>query len=230
MALSHNPKIPIDSMIIGMDAINVKCYPGTGTTAYNLANLSDTFTLNSGVSYVSGLDGHFNFDGTNTAELNITDTGVLYAWTVCYWFYHIGGGDEMNIGFDGDDGNRFYHRDPGAGGVDYRLRVHNNSNVSVGDLIFSTSGVERDQWAFVGYSMSGDVNGGTVTQYLNDVLYSASSTTDDCGFRINIFGDPYASASSFNPTMKLGPLFVYNKALSQVEFLQLYTAFKGRFI
>jgi len=227
MALSHNPKIPIDSMIIGMDAINVKCYPGTGTTAYNLANLSDTFTLNSGVSYVSGLDGHFNFDGTAGAEMNITDTGVLNSWTVCYWFYHDSTEFDMTIGYAGDAGNRFYHRDDGVGGF-YQLRVHNNSAVSVGDINFSAQGVERFQWAFVGYSMSGTVNGGTLTQYVNDVYYSSTSTTDDCGFRINNFGNPFTD--SYRPTMKLGPLFVYNKALSQVEFLQLYTAFKGRFI
>lgn len=62
MALSHNPKIVTNGLILCLDAINPKCYPGSGTVVSDLSRRKVSCSLQNGVSFHSD---HFSLDGTD---------------------------------------------------------------------------------------------------------------------------------------------------------------------
>ena len=89
MGLTHSPKISTDGLLLGVDAANPRCYPGTGTSIDDLllvaspvnqpvkhrANSTITDdnqphrpvagTLENGVGFTSENGGAFTFDGTD---------------------------------------------------------------------------------------------------------------------------------------------------------------------
>ena len=81
MSFSHNPKPVTDKGLIWIDAANHMCYPGSGTTVYNLTEYSNqgsriltTTPSMNGATWNS--DGYWSFDGVN-------DT--IYFGTLTFW-------------------------------------------------------------------------------------------------------------------------------------------------
>ena len=98
MGLTHSPKISTDGLLLGVDAANPRCYPGTGTSIDDLllvaspvnqpvkhrANSTTTDnnqphrpvagTLENGVGFTSENGGAFTFDGTDDYIEFISET------------------------------------------------------------------------------------------------------------------------------------------------------------
>jgi hypothetical protein len=64
MALSHSPQIVRDGLVLYLDAANIKSYPGSGTTWFDLSGNANNVTLFNGVGYDS-VTKSFLFDGVN---------------------------------------------------------------------------------------------------------------------------------------------------------------------
>ena len=93
MGLRHSPKIVTDGLVLCLDAANVKSYPGSGDTWYDLSGNGYDGTLINGASYDS-TDKCIVFDSTNE-EVYATLSGVnttsgLYN-TVDFFMYWTGG-------------------------------------------------------------------------------------------------------------------------------------------
>ena len=73
MATLYNPRIVTDGLVLCLDAANVKSYPGSGTTWYDLSGKGNNATLYNGPTfsngrcYFNGTDEYaaINFDSTN---------------------------------------------------------------------------------------------------------------------------------------------------------------------
>lgn len=63
MSLAHNPRIVTDGLIVCLDAANPKSYPGSGTTATDIAN-QKTLNFTSGVDYLPDNKGCFYFNAS----------------------------------------------------------------------------------------------------------------------------------------------------------------------
>ena len=74
MGLRHSPKIVTDGLVLCLDAANVKSYPGSGDTWYDLSGNGYDGTLINGASYDS-TDKCIVFDSTNE-EVYATLSGV----------------------------------------------------------------------------------------------------------------------------------------------------------
>ena len=86
MAISHNPKVITDNLVLYLDAGDKNSYPGSGTTWYDLCGNNDT-TIN-GATYNSG--GYFVLDGTND-YFEVTSDGssdfAKQTFSIEFWCY-----------------------------------------------------------------------------------------------------------------------------------------------
>lgn len=65
MALAHSPKIVTDGLLMCLDAANIKSYPGSGTTWFDLSKNGLNGTLTNGPTFNTTEGGAFTFDGVN---------------------------------------------------------------------------------------------------------------------------------------------------------------------
>ena len=64
MAVSYNPRIVTDGLVLCLDSANTKSYGGSGTTWTDVSGSGNNGTI-SGATHTSGADGYFTFDGSN---------------------------------------------------------------------------------------------------------------------------------------------------------------------
>ena len=86
MAISYNPRIVTDGLVLCLDAGNPKSYPGTGTTWNDLSGLGNDGTLINSPGYTSTNGGGIAFDGTNdrgtfTTPITSTSNQTYEIWT-----------------------------------------------------------------------------------------------------------------------------------------------------
>ncbi|MDB4726265.1 LamG domain-containing protein [bacterium] len=161
---------------------------------------------------------YYTFNGTSSIIRFPSRT--LTEWTAAYWFYDTSTGTNYNMTFgqEGDTNNRMYHRDDAAA---YQLRVHNNANVSVGDLSMSN---QRGTWTFVAYSLSASTRRG----WVNGVSGLNSTNSNSAEMIFDSFGNPYTSSTYFW-TGHVGPAYLYDRQLTDAEVLDLYNLNAARF-
>ena len=91
MAISYNPRIVTDGLVLALDAGNPKSYPGSGTTWTDLSGNGNNGTLTNGPTYSSANGGSIVFDGVDdyaeiTDSSNNFDLGGIDA-TLEFWIY-----------------------------------------------------------------------------------------------------------------------------------------------
>ena len=145
---------------------------------------------------------------------------TLTEWTVAYWFYDTSTGTNYNMTFgqNGGTNNRFYHRDDTTS---YRLRVHNNAGVSVGDLVMAN---RRGAWTFLAYSLKP----GTRKTWLQGSPVANVAETDSSEMIFDCIGNPY-TGSSFHWLGYIGPAYLYSRQLEDTEVSDLYDLNASRF-
>jgi hypothetical protein len=219
MATSYSPKIITDGLVLCLDAGDRKSYSGSGSTWTDRSGQGNNGTIN-GATFSSNNNGYFSFDGTNDT-VSITEITLTTQWTISYWFYHNAASSyEMTIGKNGENANRFYHRDTGSS---YRLRVHNDEAVDVQDMVMPD---RRQKWTHLAYSMNSSA--GKVIGWVNGEKSLDASNSSSATFVIDNLGLPYTN-TSFHWLGYIGPVHVHNKQLTDAEALQNYNATKGRF-
>ena len=87
MALSHSPQIVRDGLVLYLDAANIKSYPGSGTTFFDLTSNKYNASLLNSVTYNTNNKGSFIFDGVDDlcrTTLPVATLGSIF--TVGIWF------------------------------------------------------------------------------------------------------------------------------------------------
>ena len=225
MATSYPFKpIVTDGLVLYLDAANLKSYPVTGTTWFDLSkNLHDAALLN-GVLFNSNV---MSFDGVNDYVL-ITDNIAPGAgdFTVSCWVYKT---TELAIGryiwdFGANGGTLLTGTNNGPGFMYY--------NSTVGLQTTPSNPIILNTWYNVVVSRISSVT----KIYLDGVQISSFSDTGNIPtslvgglysyFTIGNYGD----GGSYNYLGYISNILVYNKGLDQVDITQNYNALKNRFI
>jgi hypothetical protein len=242
MALYHGPVIPVNGLILCLDAANPRSYPGSGSSWFDISGNNNHFTLFNSPAFGSGA---LTFNGTNqyaasTANINLTAfdsitvilgfrptsssvEAIIFEHTVNW--NTVPGGLGMTVNGDGSGNvpNRFhtnhYSSIPGTYIRDYQFTqntnwaVHANIWSRVNDSTGRLTYANSQQLGYVG---GGSTNGtGTATSpgnFANAVVYLASR----------------AGSLYFVPC-QIGYLMIYNRKLSAAEVQQHFDAFRGRF-
>jgi hypothetical protein len=219
MGFYRGPSIIKDGLVLYLDAGNVKSYPGSGTTAYNIVD-TNIFTLRNGLTFNSNYGGYFDSDGSNdgldtpdASNLDLVNF-TLEGWV--WWDQHKNFGSLLVKG-PGGNGNLFnYCFFFYSGSI--VVGFGNGSsfyNVSIGTPSINT-------W----HHIVGTYDSATLKFYLDGVLANSSG----------IVQTPYQNSDNLNIIQTAYPIDgrvattrIYNRALTSQEIQQNYNAQKSRF-
>jgi hypothetical protein len=224
MALSHNPSLVTEGLIIYLDANNTSSYAGTGTTWYDLSGNSRHASLISSPSYEGfGTGKYLSFDGsTNYATIPYTITDNLI--TVGFWYYSKV--FSSNASLDALISNYT----SGISGFDVRLNSSTTINLAISfsgsETGVSFGTIANNTWYFVAFTY----DGATIKTYLDGVLKNSTNRvgTRDNGTQICIGTSAYDT--NRRATCGIPQVMIYNRALSDSEILQNYNATKKRYL
>ena len=224
MALSHNPSLVTEGLIIYLDANNTSSYAGTGTTWYDLSGNSRHASLISSPSYEGfGTGKYLSFDGsTNYATIPYTITDNLI--TVGFWYYSKV--FSSNSSLDALISNYT----SGISGFDVRLNSSTTINLAIviaaAESQISIGTITNNTWYFIAFTY----DGATVRTYLDGVFRSSANVVGTRANGTQICVGTSAYDTNRRATCGIPQVMIYNRALSDSEILQIYNATKKRYL
>ena len=219
MGVAYGPVATADSsMIICLDARNVKSYPGSGTTWYDLSGKGNHGTLINGPTYNSA--GYFGFDAVDdqlngakptvsqfTIELHVQ---LLSISSSTYpWILRFGGSDF--IGFHGSS----------TSAVTFRASLYSGSYAEI------NSDTHNAGASINVYHLTYDAT--TVRMYRNGVLQASTmnigppNACTEATYYLSYA--PGYDKAQFNISM----LKMYSRVLTAQEIQQNFNAIRGRY-
>jgi len=221
MSLSHGAKIPRTGLSLLLDPANIKSYPGTGSTWFDLSGNDNHATL-TGSPVFSG--GKITFDGVDdhaTITANQDSLDFSNEQTVIIWMYHTFTTlrrNPWNQAYGGygtwthESGANInsYFGDSGGDNVPYIAVNSGSTPTSVWTMLTFTRDTTNHQW------YKNDVPGGEGSH-----SYGGLTTTTA---NISI-GNGYAGRWSGD----IGLVMAYQKRLNSSKVAEVFEATRGRF-
>jgi hypothetical protein len=236
MGVTYNPRIVTDGLVLALDAGNTKSYPGSGTTFYDLSGKEHNFTATTISTASDATAGTvYDHDNSTAATLNITPNINHEVWSLMFWV-----------------------RSTGTTPSNYRsiLRLEDTSSIPVYFYNFDTrettncrvlgyqkhydGTVSNNQWMTRDFNtgsaqwLTGDWfcfgvshNNTAFRNYRNGQLFSTQTQT----FDVTGYGDIDRIIININNdnTVRMGPVLLYDRILTDAEFEQNFNATRGRF-
>ena len=232
MGIAYNPRIVTDGLVLALDAGNTKSYPGSGSTLYDLSGKDNDFTATTTSTVSDATAGTvYDHDNSTVATLNITPNINHEIWSVMFWV-----------------------RSTGTTPSNYRniLRLEDTSSIPVYFYNFDTR--ETTNCRVLGYQkhysqnlwmvrefntnsaewLAGDWfcfgvshNNTAFRNYKNGQLLSTQTQTFDVTGYNDI--DRIRINNNSDNTVRMGPVLLYDRILTDAEFEQNFNANRGRF-
>lgn len=220
MAYSYGPSIAKNGLLMALDAANRKSYPGTGTTWSDLTGNGRAGSLVNGPTFDATNGGSIVLDGSNDIiNINSSCLGTS-AGTLCFWLKS----NTANKDIYNTHSNSWNQNTLWAESNLLILRISNGTS-GVTDVTINQSLVFDGNFHFVctqwttGGERSIWVDARKLASLTGTLQYVASAT----------FEVGYKSWLATRYTGNMYSIFSYNRALSESEVLQNYTATKGRY-
>lgn len=216
MALIHSPRVVTTGLILSLDAANIRSYPGTGTSWFDLSGLGNTGTLVNGASFNTGNLGNIIFDGVDD-RINVTNPGISQTFTVSAWANCSNVASSNNI--VSKNGPYFMRI------VSSKVRF--NVLTSTGWLFQNgTTTLTNNIWH--NFSMTYDSS--FFKGYINSSLEFNTPKTGSISSNAALFiGHTPAVGENAGFNGNISHVSIYNRALSAAEVLQNYNATRRRF-
>lgn len=231
MSVHAGPRIitPDSGLILDVDAANIKSYSGSGGTWYDLSGNNNHGTLINSPTFNS--DGTFSFDGTNHyvdfGTYNSMTTVDNKAVTMDVWTnFNFANSPGANTprGFVG-----FYTSNTDLLAIKSTIYVFGDALDSLGNRVLTQMTAYNatslyDKWCNFTLTFSNQLT----SMYYNGIFQASSASANDVTFQDNVFnignGDGY-----YRFYGKISAVKVYNRALTSIEVLQNFNAFRGRY-
>ena len=209
-------------MIFAIDAGSERSYPGSGTTATDLAG-TNTVALVNGVSYNPNQGGKWGFDGIDDQIILNSGTAlVLNDFTITQWIQFPSSTSRMSIGGGDYQGGSSY-----KGYIWYRStqgEIRVTMDNETGAIFNVAESVYCNKWS----QITATRNGGTYKLYIDGVQVNVTRTGSTNDFSIRTIGWSYSDSYAFSGN--ISNTLIYNTVLTDAEVLQNYNAQKNRFI
>ena len=219
------PNPVTDGLVFHIDAGNTSSYSGSGNTAYNLVNNSQTMTLYN-VTKQPGTGGRFNFNGTN-GYMKTTTNGLTSGQDIAHTV-------EMFVRFDqyqstrwwlsvvGQFNNGAHHWiSHGNGGQSTAFGVWSGNTQLTLNPFFKLAG----QWQHLVVTFNGN---NVITGYVDGVQTEQKNNCSDFNF-INTdwtIGQPSGTETRFDG--KITIMRLYNRALTAAEVRRNFNSGRQR--
>lgn len=211
MALIHSPQVITSGLVLALDAANVRSYPGTGTSWFDLSGNGNTGTLTNGPTFNNNSGGNIVFDGVN----DFIQFSTVSVQTVCFW-----GRMDTDI--------------PGLGALVATSATGDGSLRTFPAGTFRTSPDLNDfHNGFVSSLMINGVSNLSADGVGGLVIPNGRTLAQD--FYIGTIGNA-RNISTISHTFlgrtfkgRVYAVYLYNRQLTNDELLQNYNAIKGRY-
>jgi len=231
MATNYSPKIVTDGLVLCLDAVNRKSYPGSGTTWTDLSGRGNNATMFGSVPFETDITSCFNFSTATGASSQSSSLGFTFGsnmipttgnFTFSFWIKNPNSSSSQVGLFSNAGGADGYRFGIGLNGIYFLI----GPTYTEGTVSFSSS-LSASLW----YNVVAVYSRTTASflLYLNGVFQnSASIPASQTAFTNTAPGLVRSSCCGIY-TGKLGSFSAYNRALTATEILQNYKAPKGRF-
>jgi len=222
MAIIQNPSIVTLGLQAFFDALNPRCYSGSGNTAFDISGFGSTFNLVNTPGYSSvGYTTSLTFNGTDeysevASYLNRTEYTKIAIFQI-----HNTTAPNVLIG-----GDATYQHVLWMAGGNKLAAGHNNRSGGSFTRVQTTTSLSINKWYFGAVSFS---NSSGFKLYLNQNLEASDPDTSMFASGSAIIHLAAHQDGSNLLNGKLAQALVYNRALTANEILQNYYAFKYRY-
>lgn len=208
-------RIVTDGLVLHLDAANLKSYPGSGTTWFDLSGNGNNGTLSGGPTYSSVAKGSIFFDGVDD-EMVAPISSSSSEYSINWWTYPTSLLDY----------NQAIWIEPPSGWGTFEFHTSANGAVYVGTTVLSrieptelpAGTVELNNWNNFTFTF----NSGLGKFFKNGNLLYAKALT--------VSGETISAIRANTIHGNLSVLSVYgNRALSEVEVEQNFNALRGRY-
>lgn len=232
MAQVYGPNIARSDLVFNMDFSDPKCYPGSGSSCYDLVNNFQGTLVNSPTYETSGNNKFLSFSSNRYIKIPNSTLLNSHGFSIEVWFkpttlsqngflFEKGRvNTSYSLFFSADGNTRFRHRSSTA----YVIR-DTASNTS-------TLGVSTSNWNCLTATKSVS---GVKKIYFNSTLKSTQNDStyrnvsiDNNGMSIGAFGG-WDGSRGYYYSGRIAVVKVYTRDLSASEVVQNYNALKGRF-
>ena len=229
MAQTYGPKYPgiKDGLVFSFDPKNRDCWSGggmTGTVYDSVNNLNGTLSFaNADDEFAGALttEGYFNYDGTDD-DIDFTyDSNLeLQEFTVEAW-----------VNWDGTVGNKGFIEVMAGSTAGWFMGQYSGNNFKFysqtpGWQSIGSTTPSSDTWYHVVGVLGAYGTSNNKKLYINTALDSQQTTSANVSYSTSNVRIGYYDS---NWSGKIGPINIYNRALSSSEVLTNYNRLKGRF-
>lgn len=223
MSVIGGPNIATDGLMLDLNPLNPKSYPGSGTTIYDLSGNGYNATMH-GNTVVSG--GWFDLTSAAATTDYITiPAGALNglsSWTVELWMY-IHAANNIDTFLTCGAGN------------DFLWYFSDRSTVAFENVVGTSTSYSNPLTTPFLFTATG--TGGTVSLYKDGTYVGAMSNTTSITVNstlgIVLGQEMDSNGGSFDANQKFrgkyGSIRFYNRVLAATEILNNYIGFKSRF-
>jgi hypothetical protein len=215
MATIMSPNIPAEGLRCFIDATNIRSYPGTGNTIYDLSGNGSHGSFINGATYSSDSGGVVVLDGTNdyidiTCDLyNVNFYTVIGASKL---ITRPGGYDEGRT-FSGKNSNWLLGHWAGYTNQ-YYADGFISQNTKISDLLWTN------------YAGTGDKVSDSWGNFANGQLIARNNAGSNGPLNFAI--GSYVAAGEFS-NAQISYMLAYTRVLSDIEIKQCHNALKSRF-
>ena len=224
MGVGYSPKIVTDGLVLCLDAANRKSYSGSGNVWRDLSSNGYDFTLVNSPDYSNRV---ITLDGTNDyAYLPSHNSNLAFSngsMTLIVWEKIISYGNYGGIISSENSSNSYWSIIRDLSQTNYKFKWGSSA------LNFPTFIIGK--WNMYCAVKDSSTN---VYLYFNGFFVSShtvSQTIPSQNNPITIGSYRYSDAivGNYLSNQSIGPIQIYNRALTSTEILQNYNATKGRF-
>lgn len=226
MGISYNTSIAQDNLVFCLDASNKRCYPGSGTIAYDGVTRNNLTIANA--TYNSVGIPYFNFDGIDDYMYNFSTNNPLTsnAATAVLWVYPSATQPDANYSGMFALGTKACTLGSGNGQT-LLFSMQSNRTLTMAkwcDDSYSSIAPTADTWSQVSL-----VKNGASTRFgVNTTFQDASNTGTQ-----NFTGVNFTIGCTDNPgryfSGRIGVVLLYNSALTDAQLTQIYTGYRSRY-
>jgi len=223
MTIIVSPNTVVSGLVLYYDTINIKSYPGSGTTINDISGNSNTGTLTNGPTF----DGNaLVYDGTNDYTLVPSASSLNFGtgdFTISVWINF----QDLVI-----DGNTFISKDDLTNGFLFNINIDGlgfqtkASNAST-SIRYDLANFNINNW----YNITGVRKSNILYLYVNGVLTgsiaesTSSSTTSSANLRLAEGADTILEVCN----CKISAVQMYNRALTSSEIIQNFKGLAKRY-
>jgi hypothetical protein len=210
-----------NSLVLYLDAVNIKSYPGSGNNWFDLTGNMNTGTLTNGATFSTSNGGSILLDGVNDyVQVEPITSLTATSYTISIWVKPISTGG-LDLGFGtllGYSGSRRLLWNLGSKSI---LAQMGGSGVTS-----TSNSVPVNTWSYITFIY--DISLNKEYLYINGV-YNAIANNTSSNFNLKFYLGYYGDPNYYWLNGNISMIHIYNRRLSDLEILQNYNSTKSRF-